>query len=106
VEVGGCQVGTVGGMFHIQHTRTPVLELLAPSSHHLHWLHVRTPLDSTRWLWWMLAGHALFHCPVFNTALCQHCLRNEGCAYHNKWGRLPVDTEHSDTPPVLCSPWK
>jgi hypothetical protein len=49
----------------------------------------------------MLAGHALFRCPVFNTALRRHRQRGEGRISHNKRGRPPVDTEHSDTPPVL-----
>jgi hypothetical protein len=52
----------------------------------------------------MLAGHALFRCSVFNTALRRHRLRDEGRTSHNKRGRLPVGTEHSDTPPVLRSP--
>jgi hypothetical protein len=63
VEVTGRQVGTVGGVVQvlpteggnmvdhcccrvgshiIQHTRTPVLELLAPSPHHMHRHDVRT----------------------------------------------------------------
>jgi hypothetical protein len=52
----------------------------------------------------MLAGHALFHCPVFNTALRWHRLRDEGQTSHNKRRRLAVDTEHSDTPPVVRGP--
>jgi hypothetical protein len=42
----------------------------------------------------------------FNTALRWHHMRDEGCTSHNKQGRLPVDTEHSDTSPVLRSPQK
>jgi hypothetical protein len=63
------------------------------------------PYTSNRRLW-MLAGHALFRCPVFNTALRRHRLRDEGRTFQNKRGRLPVDTEHSDTPPVLRGPRK
>jgi hypothetical protein len=55
---------------------------------------------STRRLW-MLAGHALFRCPVFNTALRRHRLRDGGRTSHNKRGRLPVGTEPTDTPTVL-----
>jgi hypothetical protein len=54
----------------------------------------------------MLAGHALFPLPVFNRALRRHRLRDEGRTSRNKRGRLPVDTEHSDTPPVLRGPGK
>jgi hypothetical protein len=54
----------------------------------------------------MLAGHTLFRCPVFNTALRRHRLRDEGRTSHNKRGRLPVDTEHSDTPQILRGPRK
>jgi hypothetical protein len=63
------------------------------------------PYTSTRRLW-MLAGHALFRCPVFNTTLRWRRLRDEDLTCHNKWGRLPVDTEHSDTQPVLRGPRK
>jgi hypothetical protein len=54
----------------------------------------------------MLAGHVLFRSPVFNTALRRHRLRDEGRTSHDKRGRLPVDKEHSDTPPVLRGPQK
>jgi hypothetical protein len=77
------------------------------------WHHRRTisvevtsgPYAFTRRLW-MLAGHALFRCPVFNTTLRRHRLCDEGRTSHNKRGRLPVDTENSDTPPVLRGPRK
>jgi hypothetical protein len=55
---------------------------------------------------WMLVGHTLFRFPVFNIALRRHSLCDEGSTFHNKRGRLPVDTEHSDTPPVLRGPRK
>jgi hypothetical protein len=54
----------------------------------------------------MLAGHALFRCSVFKTALRRHRLRDEGRTSHNIRVRLPVDAEHSETPPVLCGPRK
>jgi hypothetical protein len=92
------------GSHIIQHTRTAVSELLAQSPHHLR-RHDIISYTSTKRLW-MLAGHALFRCPVFNTALRRHRLRDEGHTSHKKRGRLPVDTEHSDIPPVLRSPRK
>jgi hypothetical protein len=52
----------------------------------------------------MIAGDALFHCSFFNTALRRHRLRDEDRTSYNKRGRLPVGTEHSDTPPVLRRP--
>jgi hypothetical protein len=55
---------------------------------------------------WMLAGHALFRCPVFNTALRRHRLREEDSMSNNKNGTLPVDIEHSDTSPILYCPWE
>jgi hypothetical protein len=54
----------------------------------------------------MLAGHTQFRCPVFNTALRRHRMRDIGHTSNNKRGRQTVDTEHSDTPPVLCGPRK
>jgi hypothetical protein len=48
--------------------------------HHRHitWVDMTSgPYISTRRLW-MLAGHILFPCPVFNTALCWHRLHDEG----------------------------
>jgi hypothetical protein len=42
----------------------------------------------------------------FNTTLRRHRLRDESRTSHKKRGRLPVDTEHSDTPPVLRGPRK
>jgi hypothetical protein len=54
----------------------------------------------------MLVGHVLIRCPAFNTALRRHCLHDEGRTSHNKRGRLPVNTEHSDTPPFLRGPRK
>jgi hypothetical protein len=54
----------------------------------------------------MLAGHALFSCPVFNTALRRHHLRDEGRTSYNKRRMLPVDTEYDDALPVLRGPRK
>jgi hypothetical protein len=81
----------------IQHSRSPGSELLEPSPHHMR-QHVRN-----RQLC-VFAGHVLFHFSVLNTALRRHHLLNEGRTSHNKRGRLPVDTEHSDTPPILHGP--
>jgi hypothetical protein len=120
MEVAGRHVGTLGGVAQalpteggnmvdrcccrvgsriIQHTRTPVSELLAPSPHHLHRHDVRTIHLHKRL--WMLRGHTLFCYPVFNT---EPCRRDEGRSSHNNRGMLPVDTEHSDIPPVLRIP--
>jgi hypothetical protein len=63
-------------------------------------------------LWYMSVCHACRACTIplsclqHNTALPWHCLCDEGRMSHSKWGRLPVDTENSDTPPVLRGPWE
>jgi hypothetical protein len=118
----------------IQHIRTPVSDLLAPSPHHLHrqdhtplldgygcrYQGSHVPIRSTQQPALpplsTIAVHICSPCSPgihysvilssFNTALLWHCLRNEGCTSHNKRGRLPVDTDHSDTPPVLSGPRK
>jgi hypothetical protein len=100
VEVAGRQVGGLASPNTLicpswncwHHSRTICLDMTSG------------PYTSSRRLW-MLARHALFCCPVFNTALCRHHL-SDGNMSHNKRGRLPVDTEHSDTPPDLRGPRK
>jgi hypothetical protein len=107
VEVAGRQVGTVGGVFQALPTEGGNMAAvwgLTSTNTLVRWHHRRIicvdmtsgPYTSTRRLW-MLAGHVLFRCLVFNMALRRHRLRDEGRTPHNKRGRLPVDTEHSDT---------
>jgi hypothetical protein len=123
VEVAGHQVRTVGAWSRRSQPKVAIWLTVAAATWGLAssntlvrpsrncWHHRRTisvdmtsgPCTSTRRLW-MLAGYAQFCCPVFNTALRLHRLRDEGFTSHNKRGRLPVDTEQSDTPPVVRGP--
>jgi hypothetical protein len=68
--------------------------------------HLSHRISSSSRLAMFSARHTLFRCTIFNTALCWCCLHDEGHMFHNKQGRLPVDTEDSDTPPVLRGPQK
>jgi hypothetical protein len=123
VKVAGCQVGTVGGVVQVLPTEGGNMIdrccCLAGSRIGVQkddsCCEMATSLPSNEIFqscqclavgFSMLAGHALFPCSVFNTALRRHRLRVEGRTSRNKQGRLPVDTEHSDTAPVLRSPLK
>jgi hypothetical protein len=81
----------------IQHTRTTVSELSAPSPHHLlsTWRQDHTPpLDGYGCLPGTHYSVVLF--------LTQHCAGTT----HSKQEMLPVDKDHIDTPPVLRGPRK
>jgi hypothetical protein len=115
VEVARRQVGTVGAWSRLSQPKVAIWLRVSPAVWGLAssnilvcpsrncWHHRRTicvdmtsgPYTSTRCLW-MLGGHALFRCPVFNTALRRHRLRDEGRTFHNTRGRLSVYIEHSD----------
>jgi hypothetical protein len=101
VEVNGLQVGTAGAwskhpqlMVALWLTAVATMRGLASSNTLICpswncWHHRRTicidmtsgPYTSTRQLQ-MFGGHAIFHCPVFNTALHWHRLFDEGCTSH------------------------
>jgi hypothetical protein len=103
VEVAGRQAGTVGAWSRRSRPKVAIWltvaavvwgltssnTIVCPSRNY--WHHRRNicvdmvsgPYTSIRWLW-MLAGHALFRCPVFNTALRRHRLRDEGRTSHSK----------------------
>jgi hypothetical protein len=115
VEVAGRQVGTVGGVVQALPTECGnmvdrcrccvgsriVMQKDDSCCEKVRFLPSNGIFQSCQCLacpFTMLAGHALFHCRVFNTALRRHHLHDEGCTTHNKQGKLPVDTEHSDTP--------
>jgi hypothetical protein len=110
VEVAGRQVETVGGVVQALPSKVAIWltvaaavwglsssNILVRSSWNC-WHHRRTIcVDTMLGLYtltgrlWMLAGHTLFRCLIFNTALRRHRLRDEGRTSNNKRGSLPVD---------------
>jgi hypothetical protein len=115
VEVTGHQVRTVGGgpgapnqkwqygwsfaavVWGLASSNT-LIRLSQNCLHHRHIICINMtsgPYTSTRWLW-MHAGHALLHCPVFNTALHQRACMMVICPTTNEEGCLC--TQNTVTP--------